>query len=140
MAVMAMVFGGVLGAFAQNGSATNGQKVLYYTCAMHPSVRSDKPGACSICGMALEPVYGSDSTTNATNTTNSVAGKDKSKPYPLDTCLVDDMKLGSMGDPYVFVYKGQEIKFCCAGCKPIFLKNPDKYLKKLRDAKIPAKQ
>ena len=25
----------------------------YYTCPMHPSVRSDHPGACPVCGMAL---------------------------------------------------------------------------------------
>jgi Cu(I)/Ag(I) efflux system membrane fusion protein len=25
----------------------------YYTCPMHPSVRSDKPGACPVCHMAL---------------------------------------------------------------------------------------
>ncbi len=25
----------------------------YYTCPMHPSVISDKPGACPVCGMAL---------------------------------------------------------------------------------------
>jgi len=27
-----------------------------YTCPMHPDVRSDRPGACPKCGMALEPV------------------------------------------------------------------------------------
>jgi heavy metal translocating P-type ATPase len=27
-----------------------------YTCPMHPEIISDKPGACPICGMALEPV------------------------------------------------------------------------------------
>jgi Cu+-exporting ATPase len=27
-----------------------------YTCPMHPEVRQDHPGACPICGMALEPV------------------------------------------------------------------------------------
>jgi Cu+-exporting ATPase len=26
-----------------------------YTCPMHPQIRRDKPGACPICGMALEP-------------------------------------------------------------------------------------
>jgi Cu(I)/Ag(I) efflux system membrane fusion protein len=28
----------------------------YYTCPMHPSVRSDKPGVCPVCGMALVKV------------------------------------------------------------------------------------
>ncbi len=27
-----------------------------YTCPMHPEVRSDRPGSCPICGMALEPI------------------------------------------------------------------------------------
>ena len=29
---------------------------IYYTCPMHSSVRSDKPGACPICNMALVKV------------------------------------------------------------------------------------
>lgn len=33
------------------------QKIDYWTCSMHPSVRSDKPGKCPLCGMALIPVY-----------------------------------------------------------------------------------
>ena len=27
-----------------------------YTCPMHPEIRQDGPGACPICGMALEPL------------------------------------------------------------------------------------
>ncbi len=27
----------------------------YYTCPMHPEIKSDKPGNCPKCGMALEP-------------------------------------------------------------------------------------
>ena len=30
--------------------------VAYYTCSMHPSVRSDTPGTCPICAMDLTPV------------------------------------------------------------------------------------
>jgi YHS domain-containing protein len=50
------------------------------------------------------------------------------------------MKLGSMGDPYVFAYQGQEIKFCCPDCKPEFLKDPDKYMKKIQDAEAAAQK
>ncbi len=33
------------------------EKVLYWTCPMHPSVKMDKPGKCPICGMPLVPVH-----------------------------------------------------------------------------------
>jgi Cu+-exporting ATPase len=29
-----------------------------YTCPMHPEIVRDRPGACPICGMALEPISG----------------------------------------------------------------------------------
>ena len=60
--------------------------------------------------------------------------KPQAKPYPLKNCLVSDEKLGGMGDPYVFTYKGQEIKLCCKGCLKDFNKDPKKFLKKLEDA------
>ena len=56
----------------------------------------------------------------------------KVKPYPLDTCLVSGEKLGEMGAPIVFIHEGQEIKVCCKPCKPKFLKDPAKYLEKLK--------
>jgi Cu(I)/Ag(I) efflux system membrane fusion protein len=31
-------------------------EVAYYTCSMHPSVKSDEPGTCPICSMDLVPV------------------------------------------------------------------------------------
>jgi P-type Cu+ transporter len=33
-----------------------------YTCPMHPQIRQDHPGACPICGMALEPEIGTEAT------------------------------------------------------------------------------
>lgn len=57
------------------------------------------------------------------------------KPYPLDTCLVSGGKLGSMGEPVTYVYNGQELQFCCAGCIRQFEKAPEKYMEKLHSMK-----
>jgi P-type Cu+ transporter len=35
--------------------ATEVSKAAEYTCPMHPEIVRDQPGACPICGMALEP-------------------------------------------------------------------------------------
>ena len=37
--------------------SAGGRKILYYQSAMHPWIKSDKPGKCTICGMELAPVY-----------------------------------------------------------------------------------
>jgi Cu(I)/Ag(I) efflux system membrane fusion protein len=42
------------------------RKVLYYQSAMHPWIKSDKPGRCTICGMELTPVYEGDKGFDAT--------------------------------------------------------------------------
>jgi len=64
----------------------------------------------------------------------------KPKPYPLKTCVVTDEKLGGMGDAYVFVYEGREIKLCCKGCLKDFKKEPAKYIKKIEEAEAKAKK
>ena len=57
------------------------------------------------------------------------------KPDNLTTCPVSGDALGGdMGKPFVFVYKGQEVKLCCHSCKKDFDKNPDKYMSKIRAA------
>ena len=58
----------------------------------------------------------------------------QTKPYPLDTCLVCDMKFGTE-KALAFNYQGQEIKVCDAGEKSEFDKNPEKYMKKLAAVK-----
>jgi hypothetical protein len=64
----------------------------------------------------------------------------KPKPYPLKTCVVTDEKLGEMGDAYVFVYEGREIKLCCKSCLKDFKKEPAKYIKKIEEAEAKAKK
>jgi YHS domain-containing protein len=71
---------------------------------------------------------------------NSRADDAKPKPYPLDSCLICGMKFAPMGEPYVFVYKGQEIKVCDKSEQAVFDKKPDKYLKKLADAEAKFKK
>lgn len=56
------------------------------------------------------------------------------KPYPLTTCIRSGEKLGSMGNPYVFILDGREIKLCCKGCLADFKKDSAKYLKQLDEA------
>jgi multidrug efflux pump subunit AcrA (membrane-fusion protein) len=41
--------------------ATADRKILYYQSAMHPWIKSDKPGKCPICGMNLVPIYEGES-------------------------------------------------------------------------------
>ena len=68
----------------------------------------------------------SDTAAPATSTAASDA-----KPYPLAVCPVSDEKLGSMGDPIVFVHAGQEVKLCCKNCRKDFDASPAKYIAKL---------
>ncbi len=69
------------------------------------------------------------------STTNTEQTETKTKPYPLDHCVVSGEKLGSMGEPHVFVYEGQQIKQCCDNCEPKFRKDPEKYLKMINAPK-----
>ena len=72
---------------------------------------------------------------DGTNAVSSV------KPDLLTTCPVSGDKLGAdMGKPYVFVYQGQEVKFCCPMCKADFDKDPAKYIAKIRAADKPDKE
>ena len=65
---------------------------------------------------------------------------EKLKPYTLKTCIISGDKLGEMGDPYVYAYKGREIKFCCKGCLKDFNKDPEKYVKLIDQAEAKSKK
>jgi Cu(I)/Ag(I) efflux system membrane fusion protein len=57
----------VIVASACNRAAVAGarESQAKYTCSMHPSYVSDKPGDCPICGMRLTPVAGTDGANRA---------------------------------------------------------------------------
>ncbi len=53
--------------YASGNSAKQKQVVsadVEYTCPMHPEILQDHPGACPICGMALEPLVASSDEPN----------------------------------------------------------------------------
>lgn len=59
--------------------------------------------------------------------------------YSLGVCPVSGEKLGSMGDPVVFIKDGKEIRLCCAGCQKKFDANVEAMVKEI-DAKLIADQ
>lgn len=46
---------------SQSADTKSERKVLYYQSAMHPWIKSDKPGRCTVCGMELTPIYEGES-------------------------------------------------------------------------------
>ena len=43
-----------------DATASAGRRVLFYQSPMHPWIKSDQPGDCTICGMKLVPVFEGD--------------------------------------------------------------------------------
>lgn len=54
-AVIGLLVGLTLGAPHETPHDHHHADGVTYTCSMHPEVRSDEPGTCPICGMALTP-------------------------------------------------------------------------------------
>lgn len=48
--------------------------------------------------------------------------------YPLNTCVVAEGKLGSMGEPSEMIVAGRLLRFCCASCEPKVDADPLKYV------------
>jgi Cu(I)/Ag(I) efflux system membrane fusion protein len=62
VALVASAAGLLLVGCGKTDSAQSAErKVLYYQSAMHPWIKSEKPGRCTICGMELTPVYEGES-------------------------------------------------------------------------------
>lgn len=80
-------------------------------------------------------VWGGCSEQSSSNTGSS----SEAKTYTLDTCVVSDEKLGSMGEPVVKVYDGQQVKFCCNSCVKDFEKDKTKFIAKISAAPVPKK-
>lgn len=52
--------GGKFNSALQPSATASARKVKFYQSPMHPWIKSDQPGKCTICGMDLVPVYEGD--------------------------------------------------------------------------------
>jgi YHS domain-containing protein len=59
--------------------------------------------------------------------------------YLLENCPVSGGEIGGMGDPFVKLYDGREVRFCCEMCLPKFEKDLDASFAKI-DEQIIASQ
>lgn len=60
MAIFGLVGCGVWFVVARKSSESAERKVAFYQDSMHPWIKSDQPGKCTICGMDLTPIYEGD--------------------------------------------------------------------------------
>ena len=59
--------------FTPKSTATVERQPLFYQSPMHPWIKSDKPGRCTICGMELTPIYPGEKALEATDGENIIS-------------------------------------------------------------------
>lgn len=85
--------------------------------------------AAALAGCGAEPAKESPKAAPAP------AGAPAAAAYPLPTCVISGDKLGEMGPPVVFTYEGTEVRLCCPKCRPIFDKDPKKFIAMIEAAR-----
>jgi hypothetical protein len=60
VAILGVTAYGLWVAVGGKPSGSEGRRVAFYQDSMHPWVKSDQPGKCTICGMDLTPIYEGD--------------------------------------------------------------------------------
>lgn len=83
------------------------------------------------CAAGAVPVAHAGTDQQSAAGANETGDETVGDPYPLATCPVSDMELGSMGEPVVYAHEGREIRFCCPNCPEQFETDPEQYLSKI---------
>jgi hypothetical protein len=77
----------------QNNEIKPKREVLYWTCGMHPTVRSDKEGKCPVCFMNLVPVYSKGTNSKKGDEVSLHLSKKARYLAGIETALVKRIKL-----------------------------------------------
>jgi YHS domain-containing protein len=62
---------------------------------------------------------------------DEAAATAQTESYPATTCPISGGELGSMGDPFDYVFAGTLVRFCCGGCVDAFNADPATALTKV---------
>ena len=98
--------------------------VTTYSCPMHPTVTSRKPGRCPKCGMTLRPVAKPEATTGITDTATSNAQNSTNPPARIPDVPVLDQN-GKQLNFYSDLVKGKVVAInfifttCTTICPPL---------------------
>lgn len=83
------------------------QQAEYYTCPMHPEIKQDKPGNCTICEMKLIPIKTNkhehiESQKKSHNVTNNTGQKQEEEEKTFYTCSMHpEMKQDKPGNCHI---------------------------------------
>ena len=89
------------------------------------------------CCAGCKPQFEADSATFLSKIDAKVIEQQK-KFYPIETCIVGEGKLGSMGEPLDLVVNNRHVRLCCAGCEKKLKADPAAFIAKLDKAVIAA--
>jgi YHS domain-containing protein len=103
----------------------------FFAASLVPALAATKPVAHKACAKSCEMHCGSCQMPCAACGTKATAKPAAPKKIVSAVCPVMGTKIPDVTKAVgKSVYKGKTYYFCCAGCKPKFDKNPEKYIKK----------
>jgi YHS domain-containing protein len=130
----------ITGCGTKAGAQSNGAKSAPATCPMAKADKAACPAmkddATCCQKTTCSDEQKADCSTEMACPMMGAAAADQAKPAVENAASADEQKtcpvMGNAINKDIFTeYKGKKVYFCCAGCKPEFEKNPEKYLGKL---------
>ena len=127
--------------FAQTGQAEErvGDPYTLETCPVSgakldskgdPVVLVQDGRKVKFCCAGCKPKFEADPASFIAKIDEQIIAQQK-KFYPIETCIVGEGKLGSMGEPLDLVVNNRHVRLCCAGCEKKLKADPAAFIAKL---------
>ena len=92
--------------------------------------------AAAVTGMTMGTAFAHEGHDHGGITDETVSA---AAPEKGETCPVSGEKVDAKGS-IAYEYRGKVYRFCCASCLADFKKDPEKYLTRMGDGTVPAKE